>query len=174
VVSGSFLPHEIEPRAREKSSEKGRKDLASNSLSQHYSSIINLPVVEARKGVGSFLFITLGISTASHELWVYMCDWELRGPGEALIACSDAISSENAHALCALTGHHLADISSNDDQTGLYLRFDGDYVLFLDDASDLYGAGSEMLVLFEGGEHVNTYVSSGGVQTAPGISVRSA
>jgi hypothetical protein len=134
------------------------------SLRKQYSAIIDAPVVGIKKGEGSFLFITFGIAAASHELWVYMCDWELRGPGNALMACSETISTESASSLCVLNGHHLADVLANDNQTELCLVFDGEYMLFLDDAADIYGSGSEMLVFFEGGKHVNTFLSPGGVR----------
>ncbi len=147
-----------------KSSETESESVKGCSLRQQFSAVIGAPVVGIKKGEGSFLFITFGIATASHELWVYMCDWELRGPGNALIACSETISTQGAPSLCVLNGLHLADIRSNDNQTELCLVFDGEYMLFLDDASDIYGSGSEMLVFFEGGKHVNTFLSPGGVR----------
>jgi hypothetical protein len=147
-----------------KSSETESESVKGCSLRQQYSAIIGAPVVGIKKGKGSFLFITFGIAAASHELWVYMCDWELRGPGNALIACSETISTQSASSLYVLNGLHLADIRSNDNQTELCLFFDSEYMLFLDDASDIYGSGSEMLVFFEGGKHVNTFLSPGGVR----------
>jgi hypothetical protein len=146
-----------------KSSETESESGKSCSLRQHYSAIIGAPVFGIKKGEGSFLFITFGVASASHELWVYMCDWELRGPRNSLIACSETVSVHSAASLHVLNGLHLTDIRSNDKQTELCLLFDGEYMLFLDDASDIYGSGSEMLVFFEGGKHVNTFLSPGGV-----------
>jgi hypothetical protein len=147
-----------------KSSETESESVKSCSLRQHFSAIIGAPVLGIKKGEGSFLVITFGVASASHELWVYMCDWELRGPRNALIACSETVSAQSASSIDVLNGLHLADIRSNDKQTELCLVFDGEYMLFLDDASDIYGSGSEMLVFFEGGKHVNTFLSPGGVR----------
>ena len=146
-----------------KSSETESESVKGCSLRQQYSAIIGAPVLAIKKGEGSFLFITFGIATASHELWVYMCDWELRGPRNTLIASSETVSPQNVSSLHILNGLHLSDIRSNEEQTELCLFFDGEYMLFLDDASDIYGAGSEMLVFFEGGKHVNTFLSPGGL-----------
>lgn len=79
---------------------------------------INIPIWQAKKGIGSFLTFDMGDRTVvtkkngttydkgSIHLWIYLCDWEIRSEGH-ILAKSDSPDNDITNAVKCFTGERL-------------------------------------------------------------------
>jgi hypothetical protein len=114
-----------------------------------------LRVVQAKRGVGSFLTIDLASRDEAERpdvrwmIWVYLCDWVLMDRDGTEILNSDC--SDNAiyeQALKKLINVKLLEAGAEDNNETCRLFFSDDFQLFMDDASDVYGPDKDMFKIF--------------------------
>ena len=114
-------------------------------------------VVSARLGLGTFL--TFDLATPSNPepserpnttLWVYLCDWVLRRAGEEVCTSDFEVRESVGRFLQGMEGKELTEIRLSADKTLASLDFTDGWELELQEASDIYGAGSDMMRLFAG------------------------
>ena len=134
---------------------------------------IRLPlrVVKAERGIGSFLTIDLLGEDASMQsdgptkwmIWIYLSDWVLRDGQADLLdsGCTDSTMYEQC--LSKLEKAELKRAVAVDAGETCELSFSNGFELFIDDASDIYGQESEMLMIFRDGECAGVFKAGKGL-----------
>lgn len=119
-------------------------------LLDHLSSRV---VVEAKKGVGSFLDIYIGeeaattIDGAILHIWVYLCDWKLTQNGHRLLV-NDSPDQQFTNVLSELIGTQFEAIRIGCSKNELVVRFSNDLCLTLSENLDVYQSDDDLIILF--------------------------
>lgn len=130
-----------------------------------------LRVVSAKRGVGSFLTIDLlGEDAATQSdrpikwmIWIYLSDWVLRD-GQTDILDSDCTDNATyVRCLSKLENAVLQRAVAVDANETCELSFSNGFELFVDDASDIYGDESVMLMIFRNDECLGKFKSGAGL-----------
>jgi len=118
-----------------------------------------LRIVQAKRGVGSFLTIDLtSVDEAEHAdigtewtLWVYLCDWVFMDRGAEVLNSDCADSAIYERVLEKLVDARLLQAIAEDNNECCHLFFSDDFHLSIEDASDVYGSDKDMFKIFGNG-----------------------
>jgi hypothetical protein len=141
---------------------------------QAYLSFADQPrVVEAKRGVGTFLLFDLANDEVrrrkhpDYTVWVYLCDWVIRHGGKD-VADSDFESPvEVDSVLSRLRGETLIDLRLAAKSTSATLDFTGGWQIELQEATDIYEPGSDLVRIFATGKLAAAVSYPGGMMVAP-------
>lgn len=106
--------------------------------------ILPVRVVQARKGLGSFVTLDLEAGQDSY-LWIYLCDWVLRIDNFDVLS-SDSVTEENAGIFLDLRGRKLVSVLETEE--GVELRFSGGELFILSNNRGEYDDEDDFFVLY--------------------------
>jgi len=125
-----------------------------------------LRVTAAKRGIGSFLTIELSETEKTNEqwsIWIYLCDWAFLKDENDLLNSDSEDGSAYEGTLENILGLRLEGVVAGKGNESCEFTFSNGLLLFVDDASDIYGPRKDLFMLFHGRKCVGAFRSGIGL-----------
>ncbi|GHF31332.1 hypothetical protein GCM10017044_28570 [Kordiimonas sediminis] len=119
---------------------------------------LGLEVIEAKRGVGSFLLIDFVVSRsergatalrAAFLLWVYLSDWEIYQDDKRVLDCDETDDRLYEDVLNGLVGSKLIDIDVDVADQSSQFMFDNNISIRLESDLDAYENDDDLFMFFD-------------------------